>query len=507
MNELSFDAMFEACCIRLDEGASVEECLAAYPGLSQNPQQAAEMREALETVASFASLRKTPPPAPRLQGDIRDQFLAEVARMPASPAREAKRAPAAQPARSSPAPRRPSPSPTAWWERILRSFLAPQPLSPAWASALIILALVTFSLATLSVAEAAYPGDGLYGVKILGKEADLAVHIALHPEKADEFRRSFNEERVREVQEALALGRWAPIRISGMILAVYPRDYAIMVDPGLAVDVPPALWNEALARNVFVVVEGVTDPDHGRAYATYLEIPVWAPKYSLPPQTPPALPPTPTQVAGQTPRPRPTLKPTATRRPPTWTPRPTNTPKRTATATPTALPSPTMTPVASATATISATVAWTSTPSGPPGELTPTITPTVPDATATPTAEVVTATPTAEETPTPADVTATPTAAEITATPTAAEITATPTAAEPTPTPPAETSTVAPTDTPLPPTETPVPPTETPMPTATLAAEPTVEPARDSWHETHRQLPALLLSRFVLRFARLAYDQ
>ncbi|WP_423225946.1 hypothetical protein [Candidatus Amarolinea aalborgensis] len=503
MNELSFDAMFEACCIRLDEGASVEECLAAYPGLSQNPQQAAELREALETVASFASLRKPPPPAPRLQGDIRDQFLAEVARMPASPAREAKRAPAAQPpVRSSPALRRPSTPPTAWWERILRSFLAPQPLSPAWASALIILALVTFSLATLSVAEAAYPGDGLYGVKILGKEVDLAVQIALHPEKAEEFRRSFNEERVREVQEALHLGRWAPIRISGMIVAVYPHDYAIIVDPGLAVDVPPELWNEALARNVFVVVEGVTDPDHGRAYATYLEIPVWAPKYSLPPQTPPALPPTPTQVVGKTPRPRPTLKPTATRRPPTWTPRPTNTPKRTATATPTApaSPTPTMTTAASVTATITATAEWTPTPSGIPGELTPTITATSPDATPTetPSPVEITATPTAEETPTPGDVTATPTAAEITATPTAAE---------PTPTPPAETSTVAPTDTPLPPTETPAPPTETPVPTATLAAEPTVEPVRGSWHETHRELPALFLSRFALRFARLAYEQ
>ncbi len=487
MSELAFDAVFEACCLRLEQGAELEDVLASYPGLSHYPQEAAELREALETVAQVATLRQRPPPTPRLQGEIREQFLAEIARLPAPAPLKTTLPPRPNPAPTA-SPQQPAPRP--WRQRLQDAFFAPRPLSPAWASALITLAIVTFTLATLSVAEATVPGDSLYGVKVVGKRVEQAVELTLYPGKAAETHRSFDEARVREVQEALHLGRSTPIRISGMILAVYPREYAIMVDPGLAVDVPPELWNEALARNVYVLVEGVTDPEHGRVYATYLEIPERAPKYSLPPGTPPALPPTPTQVAGETPRPRPTLKPTATRRPPTWTPRPTNTPP--ATSTPTMLPS--------ATATITATVEWTPTPSSVPVELTSTSTPTAPEATATetPIAAPVTPTATIAETPTPAEVTATPTVEEITATPTVVEST---------PTPTTEAITVTPTDTPLPPTETPAPPTETPIPTATLAAEPTVEPTGVSWHETHRQIPALFLSRFVLRFPRLVYDQ
>jgi hypothetical protein len=485
MSELAFDAVFEACCLRLEQGAELEDVLASYPELSHYPQEAAELREALETVAQVTTLRQQPPPAPRLQGEIREQFLAEIARLPAPAPLKTTLPPRPNPTPTA-KPQQPAPRP--WRQRLQDAFFAARPLSPAWASALITLAIATFILATLSVAEAAWPGDELYGLKIVGKQVEQAVQLTLYPGNANEINRSFNEARVREAQKALALGRSAPIQISGMILAVYPRDYAIIVDPGLAVDVPPELWNEALARNVYVLIEGVTNPERDRAYATYLEIPERAPKYSLPPQTPPALPPTPTRAAGRTPRPRPTLKPTATRRPPTWTPRPTNTPP--ATSTPTMLPS----------ATATSTVEWTPTPSSVPVELTPTSTPTAPEATATetPIAAPVTPTATIAETPTPA---------EVTPTPTVEEITATPTVVEPTPTPTAEAITVTPTDTPLPPTETSAPPTETPIPTATLAAEPTVEPTGVSWHETHRQLPALFLSRFALRFVRLAYDQ
>ncbi len=485
MSQLAFDAIFEACCVSLEQGASLEEALAGHPELKNRPQEAAELREALETVAMVATLRQPPPPAPRLQGEIRDRFLAEVAR---SPAPAPVRTTATPRPTQAPTSTRRQPARPGWGERLRQAFLAPRPLAPAWGSALIILALAAFSLGTLSVAEAALPGDGLYGIKRLGRQVDEALQLALHPGQADQIQRSFDEERVREVNKALELQRSTFIDVEGVIVAVYRNEHVIIIDQGLEVDVPADLWDDALMRSLLVRVKGTTDPERGRAYATFLQIlRVDKFEYGLSPQATPTLRPTPTLAAGKTPAPRPTRKPTATRRPATRTPRPTNTPQQTATATATAA-SPTATPPITATAT------WTSTPSGFPGELTPTVTPAAtetpaaPDATATetPTAPDATAT----ETPTAPDATATetPTPIDVTATPTSAQ-TPTPTVVDDTATPTAEAGTDVPTETPLPPTETPLPPTETPAPTPTLALDPTAEPAVDRLPQTLSWVP------------------
>ena len=493
MSQLAFEAVFEACCASLEQGASLEEALASHPELKNYPQEAAELREALETVAMVATLRKPPPLAPRLQGEIRDRFLAEVAR---SPAPAPVRTTATPRPNQAPTSTRRQPARPSWWGRLRQASLAPRPLGLAWSSALIILALVAFSLGTLSVAEAALPGDGLYNIKKLGRQVDEALQMALHPGQADQIQRSFDEERVREVNKALELKRSTFIDVEGVIVAVHRNEHVIIIDQGLEVDVPADLWDDALMRSLLVRVKGTTDPDRGRASATYLQIlRVDKFEYGLSPQATPTLRPTPTLAAGKTPAPRPTRKPTATRRPATRTPRPTNTPQQTATATSSAAsPTVTTTPAVSATTTITATATWTSTPSGFPGELTPTVTPAAtetpvapPTATETPVAPDGTAT----ETPTPTDVTATPTS-EQTPTPTVVDDTATPTA---------QAVTDVPTETPLPPTETPAPPTETPAPTPTLALDPTAEPVVGRLTQTLSWVPTHPRWYFSLHFA------
>ncbi|MFZ1465517.1 MAG: hypothetical protein WAV60_15835, partial [Anaerolineae bacterium] len=104
MSELFFDSIFEVCCVRIEQGASIAECLASYPELSRYPEQMAELAAALAFVPTLQTLAAPPPPPARLQGEIRHQFLAAAARMTPPPPRVPATSPA-RPARSAALPR------------------------------------------------------------------------------------------------------------------------------------------------------------------------------------------------------------------------------------------------------------------------------------------------------------------------------------------------------------------------------------------------------------------
>ena len=157
--------------------------------------------------------------------------------------------------------------------------MSTRPLSPAWATMLVLLAIITFGTATLSVAEAALPGDALYPIKFASKSVGLAASLAAYPQDAEKINRTFDEERTRELQQALYLRPSVRFRLTGMVSGVHPNQHIIFLDPGLKIRVPPELWDDRLERNVMVIIEGVTDPGFGLAHATSLVIPEWKPLY------------------------------------------------------------------------------------------------------------------------------------------------------------------------------------------------------------------------------------
>ena len=341
------------------------------------------------------------------------------------------------------------------WQNLLGIFRAP--VVPAWATASIAILLVFFltTYTVVSVSAKAMPGDFSYPIKRFIEQVSLVLTFV--PEQKAERLEAQNQERLREVKNAIENGDRVEVSYSAKIVGREGEywligDYRVLIDEGVQL-----LRN--LDVGVLVHVKGIASPDgvilHGvvtvPSPATSIIAATPAPDTPVPGMNLQSLP-------TDTPAPIPTKKPTK---------KPASRPPR--------RPAPTKTPMPTA------VVIATATPTVPIDE---TLTPTPiksPDATGTP-VDTTEPTPTQEATATPSpDDTPTPPPAD-TPTPLPGDT--------PTP-PPADTSTPLPGDTPTPPpADTPTPlPEDTPTPPPADTPRPTVTPVPTGSPPTNTPVP------------------
>jgi LysM repeat protein len=283
---------FNDCLERINAGQSVDSCLRLYP------QYAAILRPMLET---GQVIRRMLPPQVEVstaQARARVKFQAAL--------------------RSTPQ-RRPTPLP-----RLL-------PLAAAF-----LIAIFVVVGGTAAVSQNSLPGDALYGVKRLTESIGLAL------DQNPALVQQYNQRRIDEINQLLAVRRVATVEFQG-IITQQSSDVSIIA--GLTVQIDPQTQRpESLQIGDTVHVEAYTTPT-GELVAVRLTLLVESPR--LPATTSTA-----------------TIAPTATTQPSaTFTPSQTTSPQPTATPTQTAAPSltPTATPTPSPSPTPSITASLTST--------------------------------------------------------------------------------------------------------------------------------------------------
>lgn len=304
-------------------GATVEECLQAYP------HYASELRSALAITGALATQVAQPAPV-RPAGDIAAQRQAFV-----SSASATRRA-----ARTRP--------PNGGWLAALAGLFR----QPAWAraAALLVVVLLTlgFSRVAVTAASDALPGDTLYPVKLAAEQARLLV--TPDDSQRASLRAEFDQNRREEAAVVTELRRQVQVQFPGVIESMVDGHWRIV-----GLETPVLVPGDAVVRGqpavgAHVIILAFSD---GGGSLVARQVLVLAPADALPP----------TMTATSTPRIyQPVLAPE----------------RPTATWTPGLGLSPTRTPTASATVTATPTASATSTPSG-----SPTATPSI---TATPTA-------------------------------------------------------------------------------------------------------------------------
>jgi hypothetical protein len=467
MNEpLTRDDILQECISRLENGATVQECLALYP------EHAAELTPLLRTAVALRSVVAPVPSrseAPRAAARV--AFLAAVERQQRQVAA-------------------PSPDRGAGWAFRLGRYLQPQ----RWASVLGALLLVVLLISSTMVASASsLPGDPLYPLKLAREQ--LRLMFARDEAERASLETHFGELRRWETRAVMGNRNPVEVRFPGIIEEVTSgvfRISGLTVRLGEGSQVQGTPMVGAIAE-VFALYPGTGD-------LIALEVRV----LGMPTPTP-----QPTSAPTDTPTTAPTSSPTPTRTikprlqepqrrtnivpPATATPLPTSTlpPHERALPTLTVVTTPSSEEVPTATATVPSTSEATPVVTVTPTEERPLPTPTLAETTPAPTAGPVEDTPTPAEkalpTLSPADVTAeaTPTEsqrAESTATPALPQVEPTATPVPPTPTPAplptARPTRELPTPTPAPPplpperVATPVPPAPTPVPPPPTAAPP-----------------------------------
>jgi hypothetical protein len=261
------------CLSALDGGESLETVLARYPG------DADQLRPMLEVAAALPTLRLEPSQAAKSKS--RKAFLAQAAAL-----RE----------RAHPR-RRPN-------------------LRPLTTFASLALALILVAGGAVVASASALPGDPLYGVKRLVENARLS----LASDRAT-LAAQFDQERVRETQALLSVGREAEVEFGGVIESIQPRAWVVAglpvgIDATTRIDGEPQVGLRAQVR--------------GRTAGGMLTAASIAVERGEQPTPVPSEPePTPTPSATATPTPGATHTPVAS-------PSPTRTPTRTPT--PTAQP-------------------------------------------------------------------------------------------------------------------------------------------------------------------------
>lgn len=313
-------------------GASVDDCLTAFPGHADMLQPALEMISALQ-----ASRSAVPPRDAAVLAEQRAAFL--------SSARQARSR-----ARSG-------------GDRGLAAALANLFRQPVWRAATVLLLLLVTLFGVggtaLTLASDALPGDALYAIKLAGERARVAV--TLDETQRAELLQTFEQRRREEVVEVVDQGRQIEVQFPGTIETMVDGVWTIVGLP-MAILVPgdaEVIGTPAVGHNVLVI--GYSD---GQGRFIVRRVFVSGPAGGAPAATA-TRPPTPTQAPVAAPMPADTATPTSL---------------------PTDTPSPTFTPTLTATSTISATATLTptltATPTASPSG-TPTITP-APSATAGP---------------------------------------------------------------------------------------------------------------------------
>ena len=430
---LDFESVLQASLDSLEQGASIQDCLARFP------EQAAELAPLLETVVALRALASPPPRSEAARAAARARFLSAIEHRQAQMAARAR----------NPWPR--------WRERF--SGLLGHPLLRQWAPVLggIFLAFLLIN-GTTRASATSLPGDWLYPIKLATEQIQLLI-------TSDTSRRSlleeeFQERRRAEAKSLIEQGRRARVTFSGVIEGVTPGTLRVA---GLTVRLGYETHIHGAPRVGAIAQVAAVSQRFGELIA--LEIEVLEPPIPTPTHPSFATPaglstsqPTPTRAV----RPRVQIPQRRTRRAPVFIP---TRPPRLLRFTPTPLPTPGL-PTAIATSTSEALVV-TATASPLPEE--------VPTVLSSPTGEFVvpTATPMAETPTVPLVPEASPTSSpEETPGPVPTESSWEPTATAV----PEGTISVPPSPTTAPPSPpTLLPPTE-PPPTVALPPPPTEPP-------------------------------
>lgn len=261
----------------LEQNVPADEILARYPG------EAEELRPFLATAVQLSALLGEPDtlPSPQAQVQSKEAFLAAADSLETSAARRSAAVV----------------SPWGWLQRFLAPVMA------------LLLILFLAGATIVTAAGSSLPGDALYGTKRLVEQVRLSV--AANPEA---LQQQYRQERIREAEQLLNIGRSAAVTISGEIQAV--QDGRLVVG-GLVVNLR---GNTTVEGMPFVgrqaVVEGHTEDGV-----------LFADRIVVDEQSGPPIPtPTPTNTA--TPLPTVTTEPTTTPLPSATTtslPSPTNT--------------------------------------------------------------------------------------------------------------------------------------------------------------------------------------
>ncbi len=282
MAELDLTNVFNDCVDRIAQGHSIDDCLRRYP------QYASTLRPMLEAGLLVQRIRLQPADVLAAQTHVRQRF---------------------EDALRAPPPRRTS---------FALQFVY------AIAAIFIVGFIAVGSLTTLS--QNSLPGDPLYGAKIFGE----GLQRSLFDNEALEA--SFDQRRVQEIQQLLALGRSEDVTFSGIITAQNGTDWVIASLPiTVSLDIPNAA--SAQIGDEVQVTARTTESRTLTALTIQISEPATAPlptptintlvpTVAVPTQTPsPSL--TPTQTITNTPQPSTTKPIPASTHLPTQSPPPT----------------------------------------------------------------------------------------------------------------------------------------------------------------------------------------
>lgn len=195
MAELDLTNAFNDCVDRLAQGQSIDECLRRYP------QFASALRPMLEAGLLVRRIQIQPADVAASQMRVRRRF---------------------EDALRAPPPRRTSP--------ISRVVLA--------LAAVLIVGVVSIGSLT-ALSQGSLPGDSLYGVKTFSEGLQQSLF------DNDALEASFNQRRIQEIQQLLALGRSEEVTFSGIITVQNGTNWIIA---SLPVIVQPDVPNASTAH-------------------------------------------------------------------------------------------------------------------------------------------------------------------------------------------------------------------------------------------------------------------
>lgn len=175
MNDINEKTLIEALDL-LEQGQTVDEIVARYPG------EGADLRPFLQTAAALATLAAQPRVA--AQSRSRVDFMAAADEMASAPARRA-------------------PSFGRWARRLVMPLLA------------VVVAVFMGGTLLAGATGAAVPGSALYSTK--RRIEEVRLNLATDPERAAALREAFRQERIREIEDLFAAGSAARVELTGAI--------------------------------------------------------------------------------------------------------------------------------------------------------------------------------------------------------------------------------------------------------------------------------------------------
>ena len=302
-SEVTVEEALDASIQMTAAGATIDTCLETFP------QHAAELRVLLQTIVIAQQGRlQVPLRARKTELSQKQAFLAAAAAL-----KPAGLAPvAAVAARSAPSPVAPPAPP--WWQTWVNAFRQPV-WRGAMAVALVLILLIGFGRAAVTVASGALPGDALYPVKLLAEQTRMVLTV--DNEQRAQLQQQFNQTRLEEAGLVATLGREVLVQLPGVIQSIdgdtwtiFGLDWPVLVNsatdikgvPGVGKRVLIIAMSDGQGKLVAQQVTILEDPPFGQAPADMAPPPsnTSAPFGGVSPILPPTRTPTPSESPGAT---------------------------------------------------------------------------------------------------------------------------------------------------------------------------------------------------------------